>query len=108
MKKAGNKGQKERKLYRREWVETDNPLVNEARAQTLALQKLQVWLRLAYAALALAALLGYWGFAENGGLAPGIVGIVLGVISLGVVIVLRIGIDHGRKNVNAMLKELEA
>ena len=108
MKKAGNNGQKERKLYRREWAETNNPLVNEARAQTLALQRLQVWLRLAYATLALAALLGYWGFAENGGLVPGIVGIVLGVISLGVVIVLRVGISHGRKNVNAMLKELEA
>ena len=51
MKKAGNNGQKERKLYRREWAETNNPLVNEARAQTLALQRLQVWLRLAYAAL---------------------------------------------------------
>ena len=55
-------------LYRREWQQTDNPLVNEARAQTLAIQRLQLWLRLAYSVLALAVLLGYWGFAENGGL----------------------------------------
>ena len=96
------------KLYRRKWEETDNPLVNEARAQTLAIQRLQVWLRLAYAVLAVAVLLGYWGFFENGGLVAGVVGAVLGLIALFVVIVLRTGISHGRQNVNAMLEELEA
>ena len=96
------------KLYRRKWEETDNPLVNEARAQTLAIQRLQVWLRLAYAVLAVAVLLGYWGFFEKGGLVAGVVGAVLGLIALFVVIVLRTGISHGRQNVNAMLEELEA
>lgn len=99
---------KERKLYRREWADTDNPLVAEARAQTLALQRLQIWLRLGYAALAMAVLLAYWGFAENGGLVAGIAGCVLGVLAFAVVMVLRIGIDHGRKNVNAMLEEMES
>ena len=96
------------KLYRRKWEETDNPLVNEARAQTLAIQRLQVWLRLAYAVLAVAVLLGYWGFFENGGLVAGVVGAVLGVVVLFVIIVLRTGISHGRQNVNAMLEQLEA
>ena len=96
-----------RKLYRRKWEETDNPLVKEARAQTLALQRLQVWLRLAYAFLAGGVLLGYWGFAEGGGLWAKILGIVIAVLSFAVVVILRTGIDHGRRNVNAMLDELE-
>jgi len=97
----------ERKLYRREWRETDDPLVAEARAQTLALQRLQIWLRLAYSVLAAAALLGYWGFAAGGGTVPGVIGIVLGVLAFGCVMVLRTGISHGRSNVNAMLDALE-
>ena len=96
------------KLYRRKWEETSNPLVNEARAQTLAIQRLQVWLRLAYAVLAVAVLLGYWGFSEGGGIVAGVAGVVLGVISLLVIVVLRTGISNGRQNVNAMLAELEA
>ncbi|MDO4798504.1 MAG: hypothetical protein Q4A01_10875 [Coriobacteriales bacterium] len=99
---------KERKLYRREWKQTDDSLVNEARAQTLALQRLQVWLRLGYALLAASFLLGYWGFAEGGGMVAGVLGIVFGVLSLIVVVVLRIGIANGRKNVNAMLEAMQA
>ena len=95
------------KLYRRKWKETSNPLVNEARAQTLAIQRLQVWLRLAYAVLAVAVLLGYWGFSEGGGLVAGVAGVVLGIIALVVTLVLRTGISHGRQNVNAMLEQLE-
>ena len=108
MKKAGNKGQKERKLYRREWTETDNPLVNEARAQTLAIQRIQVWLRLAYALLAMAVLLSYWGFAEAKNTVIGVIGVVLALLVFAVVVVLRVGIDHGRKNVNAMIEHMEA
>lgn len=94
-------------LYRRAWRETDNPLVVEARAQTLALQRLQLWLRLAYSVLALAALLAYWGFADDGGALPGAVGVIVCLIAVAVVMVLRTGISHGRANVNAMLEELE-
>lgn len=97
----------ERAIYRRAWQETDDPLVAEARAQTLAIQRLQTWLRLAYSALALAPLLGYWGFASGGGVAFGVCGIILGILALVCVIVLRTGIAHGRTNVNAMLEELE-
>lgn len=94
-------------LYRREWQETNNPVVREARAQTLAIQRLQVWLRLAYSVLTLAVLLGYWGFYENGGIAIGVVAAILGVLAFLVVIVLRTGIANGRKNVNAMLDSLQ-
>jgi hypothetical protein len=97
-----------RKLYRREWKPTNNPLVAEARAQTLAIQRLQIWLRLSYAVLAMAVLLGYWGFAEGGGVWACVLGIVVGLASLFVVMVLRTGIDHGRRNVNAMLEELQS
>lgn len=96
------------KLYRRKWEETNNPLVIEARAQTLAIQRLLVWLRLGYATLAVAALLCYWGFTEPIKVVPAAIGVVLGLASLLVIIVLRTGIRNGRRNVNAMLDELEA
>ena len=95
-------------LYRHAWQETNNPLVVEARAQTLAIQKLQLWLRLAYSVLALAVLLGYWGFVEHGGLVAGVAGVVMGIIALACVLVLRLGIGNGRKNVNAMLEALQS
>jgi uncharacterized membrane protein len=98
----------EEKIHRREWAQTDNPLVNEARAQTLAIQRLQVWLRLGYAVLAAAVLLAYWGFGEGGGVVAGVIGVVLGVLTLAVVIILRVGITHGRQNVNAMLEDIQS
>jgi hypothetical protein len=98
----------EKQLYRRKWTETSNPLVAEARAQTLAIQRLQIWLRLGYAVLAIAVLMGYYGFSNEGFLPLGIVGVVLGILSFVVVAVLRVGIGNGRKNVNAMLEELQA
>ena len=94
-------------LYRRAWSETADPLVAEARAQTLAIQRLQIWLRLAYSVLALAVLAGYWGFAEGGGTIPGVLGVVTGTVALVIVMVLRTGIGRGRENVQAMLAELE-
>lgn len=94
-------------LYRRAWQETDDPLVAEARAQTLAIQRLQLWLRLAYSALALGTLLAYWGFAEHGGTVAGVCGVIVGGLALVCVLVLRTGIAHGRNNVNAMLQDLE-
>ena len=94
-------------LYRRAWKESDDPLLAEARAQTLEIQRLEVWLRLAYSALTLGVLLGFWGFAEGGGLVPGVIGSVIGALALACVMVLRTGITHGRANVNAMLTVLE-
>jgi hypothetical protein len=95
-------------IYRRAWEASDDPLVNEARAQTLAIQRLQVWLRLGYAVLAAAVLLAYWGFGEGGGVVAGVIGVVLGVLTLVVVIILRVGITHGRQNVNAMLEDIQS
>lgn len=94
-------------LYRRAWTETDDPLVAEARSQTLAIQRLEVWLRLAYSALAAAVLLAYWGIGEGGGVACGVAGVLLALVSFAAVIVLRTGIARARRNVNAMLAELE-
>ena len=91
-------------IYRRAWEASDDPLVNEAREQTLALQRLQLWLRLGYSALAIGVLLAYWGFTEGSNVVLGVIGVVLGVLAF---VVLRTGISHGRANVNAMLDELE-
>lgn len=101
-------GKRERKLYRREWEQTDNPIVNEARQQTLALQRLQTWMRLAYAGIAAGALLAYWGFTQGSNVALAVVGVIVAVLFFAIAMVFRIGISHGRKNVNAMLEHLEA
>ena len=101
-------GGKRLELYRKRWSETDDPLVAEARSQTLAIQQLQLWLRLAYSALAVAVLLGYWGFVDGHSTVAGVIGCILGLLSLFIVIVLRTGIANGRKNVEAMLSELES
>ncbi len=105
---SASKDQSKRKLYRRKWAPTDNPVVIEARQQTLALQRLQVWLRLAYAFISIGVLLAYWGFAQGGGLVASISGVLIAVVSFVIAMVFRVGIDHGRKNVNAMLEELES
>lgn len=94
-------------LYRREWTESNDPIVKEARAQTLAIQRLQTWLRLAYSFLALGVLIGYWGVTEKDSIALGILGGVIGTLAFVCVFVLRTGIAHGRANVNAMLDSLE-
>ena len=98
----------EKRIYRRKWAESSNPLVIEARSQTLALQRLQTWLRLAYALLAAAVLLAYWGFVEADQIVFGVCGCVMAVVVFAAVVVLRIGIRNGRENVSRMLDVLES
>ena len=42
------------------WTRDD--LVKEAKLQTDAIQRLNVWLRIGYSLVALGFILGYWGF----------------------------------------------
>ena len=47
------------------WTRAD--LVREAKLQTDAIQRLNVWLRIGYSLLALGFIVGYWGFYGGGG-----------------------------------------
>lgn len=84
------------------WSKKD--LVREAQLQTNAIQRLSVWLRLACSVFVIGLIVAYWGFALDGGIAFGILGIVLAVLSGPAALILKIGTNNARKNVQAILK----
>ena len=52
------------------WTRED--LVREAKLQTDAIQRLNVWLRLGYSLVAAGFIVGYWGFCGGGGTGFGV------------------------------------
>jgi hypothetical protein len=84
------------------WTRDD--LLREARLQTDAIQRLNVWLRLGYSMAAMGFLLGYWGLYGTGGVAVGVVGVILLVIGTLVSVVLKVGTTHAKGNVERMVK----
>ena len=76
------------------WTRDD--LIREAKLQTDAIQRLNVWLRIGYSLLAVGFILGYWGFYGGGGTAFAVVGIVLLVVGAFVSVVLKVR-DHQRQ-----------
>ncbi len=83
------------------WTRDD--LIREAKLQTDAIQRLNVWLRIGYSLLAVGFILGYWGFYGGGGTAFGVVGIVLLVVGAFVSVVLKVGTINAKKNVRNIL-----
>lgn len=90
----------------------DNPLVVEARMQLKALGTLSVYRRIAYSGIAIGVWLIYLSIygslaSENTSSIALIVGIVLLVISTPFAGILYVGINHGKKNVEKIIKVLE-
>lgn len=83
------------------WTRED--LVREAKLQTDAIQRLNVWLRIGYSLVAAGFLLGYWGFYGGGGTVPGVLGVVLLVLGALVSVVLKVGTTNAKKNVRNIL-----
>ena len=83
-------------------------LIKEAGMQTAAIQKIKVWLRLAYSACAIGFLLGWWGFYGNGPAPAGIGGIVLLVLGVLLAVPLKIGVTNATRNVEHILAAAEA
>ena len=83
------------------WTRED--LVREAKLQTDAIQRLNVWLRVGYSLVAAGFLLGYWGFYGGGGTVPGVLGVVLLVLGALVSVVLKVGTTNAKKNVRNIL-----
>lgn len=78
-------------------------LIREAKLQTDAIQRLNVWLRLGYSLVAIGFLLGMWGY--QGGPGWGIpVGIACLVVGAPGSIVLKIGTSNAKKNVERILE----
>lgn len=77
-------------------------LVKEAKLQTDAIQRLNVWLRLGYSLVAVGFLVGMWGAQSgpNWGVPLGIACLVIGVPMS---IVLKVGTTNAKKNVERML-----
>lgn len=83
------------------WTRDD--IVREAKLQTDAIQRLNVWLRIGYSLLAVGFILGYWGFYGDGGTAFGVLGVVLLVLGAVVSVVLKVGTTNAKRNVRNML-----
>ena len=77
-------------------------LVKEAKLQTDAIQRLNVWLRLGYSLVAAGFLVGMWGM--QGGPGWGVpAGIACLVIGVPVSVILKVGTTNAKKNVERML-----
>lgn len=87
------------------WTRED--LIKEAGMQTTAIQRIKVWLRLGYSAVAIGFLLGYWGFYGSGPVWAGVAGIVLLVLGVLVSVPLKIGVTNAQKNVEKILQAAE-
>lgn len=83
------------------WTRDD--LIKEAKLQTDAIQRLNVWLRIGYSLVALGFILGYWGFYGGGGTGFGIAGVVLLLVGALVSVVLRVGTTNAKRNVRNIL-----
>lgn len=84
------------------WTRAD--LVKEAKLQTDAIQRLNVWLRLGYSLTAIGFLVGYWGFYGAGGTTMGVIGIIALVLGALMSVVLKVGTTNARKNVERILQ----
>ncbi|MBM6675525.1 hypothetical protein H6A07_02035 [Olsenella uli] len=83
------------------WTRDD--LIREAKLQTDAIQRLNVWLRIGYSLLAIGFIVGYWGFYGGGGTGFGVLGVVLLVVGALVSAVLKVGTTNAKKNVRNIL-----
>lgn len=78
-------------------------LIQEAKLQTDAIQRLNVWLRLGYSLVAIGFLVGMWGM--QGGPAWGVpVGAVCLIVGIPVSIILKVGTTNAHKNVERILE----
>lgn len=78
-------------------------LIREAKMQTDAIQRLNVWLRLGYSLVAIGFLVGMWGM--QGGPGWGVpAGIVCLVVGTPLSIVLKVGTTNAKKNVERILE----
>lgn len=84
-----------------DWTRDD--LIREARLQTDAIQRLNVWLRLGYSLVAAGFIVGYWGFYGGGGTGFGVLGVVLLAVGAVVSVVLKVGTTNAKKNVQALM-----
>lgn len=83
------------------WTRED--LIREAKLQTDAIQRLNVWLRLGYSLVAAGFIVGYWGFYGDGGTGFGVLGVVMLVLGAIASVVLKVGTTNAKKNVKALM-----
>ena len=88
------------------WTRAD--ALREAKLQTDAVQRLNVWLRLGYSVVAIGFLLGYGGFFGGYGTVIGVVGIVVLLLGAAAALVLKVGITNAKKNIERILATVDA
>lgn len=92
-------------LDTKNWTRDD--LIKEASMQTAAIQKIKVWLRLAYSACAIGFLLGWWGLYGSGPAPAGVAGVVLLIVGVVLAVPIKIGVTNATKNVERILAAAE-
>lgn len=85
----------------------NSPLVEEAALQTRAITRLELYKRISFSALVIAALLIWTGFYGESDFTRGIVGIVIALVFAPLALILHVGIIHAKKNVQALLSSLQ-
>lgn len=77
-------------------------LVREAKLQTDAIQRLNVWLRLGYSLVAIGFILGLWGY-QQGNTVAIVGGVACLVVGAPVAAVLKVGTSRAKRNVENIL-----
>lgn len=82
------------------WTRKD--ILNEANMQASAIARLSVWKRIAYSLVAVGFILGFWGASSSmtGIVVAAVICLVIGLPSS---VVLTIGVNHAKRNVENML-----
>lgn len=84
--------------------EQKNALIQEAKLQMDALQRLGVWLRTAASLMVIGLLIAWWGFQMGAGIFVGILGVILALVAGTAAFIIRRGRENGKKNVKRILK----
>ncbi|MGN0056084.1 MAG: hypothetical protein ACI360_06610 [Atopobiaceae bacterium] len=100
---------KTKKKVRRQKLSHDSQdaMLKEADAQTRAIMRLETYQRAAYSVVAIGVLLMLWGFVGSSDFGYGIAGIVCVILGVPAAAILHTGIDHGKKNVEKILKDYD-
>jgi len=79
-------------------------LIQEAKMQTKALQRIGVWRRAAWSVMVVGILLAYTGFLPEIHILKGIFGIVTAILGGSAALLIHIGYQNGKKNVEHILE----
>lgn len=82
-------------------------LIQEAKMQARALERIAAWRRAALSVAGIGILLAYIGFVTQINILRGVFGIVTAVLGGGIALLIHIGYKNGKRNVEHILKAVQ-